>query len=712
MKIRTRILIQTLSASGLIIIVLGTIFFFSAAGFGKTAVLGLHELGNSSADLSTYSLELEITEKISRIAQDTALLLEEKLNEIDNDTNRIFAQLLDSTGIGRNGQLFILDHKGNRIYSTDSGEQINFLESANRRLKSLGLSMTLGATGITELVMDGIPVYVAYAPVRSMGWSLGAAVSVQEISVLTTLIENQIWRITENTKKEMNRYMIILGSIAALLLAITLLVTGIIAIKFTGAITVPILALNDGVHEVADGNLSREVNIKTGDELEQLAESFNMMTGQLRKQIEQIAKVTAERQRIDTELDIATQIQMSMLPVNFPPYKSRLAAGKKNEFDLYAKVQPARDVGGDFYDFFFINEDQFVILVADVSGKGIPAALYMAIAKTVIKNRMQSSSSGSGEEPGLALEIINRQLCDNNILDMFVSAWIGILEISTGNLVYINAGHNPPLLKHGNDFEFVISPPDLVLAGMDDTRYHCRRLKLIPGDILFLYTDGIVEAANKERVMYSKEKLKQFLDNYALENELDKKALSEMLLALSADINIFAGGAEQSDDITMLALRINKLNSSSEESALSVSLNADIADLEKLASFVREELEAACCPQREFGKIELVAEEIFVNIVNYAYKDDLNRDDREVIIECRMLEENEKMTMILTFSDFGCHFNPVDFPEPDINLSLEEREAGHLGLLIVKKTMDTINYSRDNGVNRLELTKSWQKEKI
>jgi sigma-B regulation protein RsbU (phosphoserine phosphatase) len=706
MNIKKRILIQTLSASLALILVLGLVFFLSVAGIRRMVFANSNDLGDSSADISGHTLEVRLTEMINRAAGDMAIILDERMNKIENHTrmtaditgsfytasqgwspkplprirageippprphvyippgvdysriraevelagnisemlrqitvvdrgiatttitgesgyviamdarpwpwadydpkdfqwykeakdsgslywtdvyedhrgrgpvitcavpfydqsrgNKIFkgvarstvllsdlSQIIESTEAGRTGRLFILNRKGIKIYSSEGaaitvgeGGEVtgdNFLESENPRQRSLGRSMILGASGMTELELDGLPVYAAYTPVQTLGWSLGVAVSVQEVSAMAMLIENQIWKITDNTKAQMDRYIFLSVCLIALLLVATLLGIAVFAVRFTHSITGPILALNEGVREVAGGNLERAVIFKTGDEFEQLASSFNMMTGQLRGHIEEMARAAAEKQRIDTELDIATHIQMSMLPVAFPPFRDR-----QNEFDLYARVYPAREVGGDFYDFFFIDDDHFAVVVADVSGKGIPAALFMAIAKTIIKNRLQS-----GEDIELALETINRQLCDNNIMDMFVTAWICVLEISSGGLVYINAGHNPPLvMRRGNGFDFLVSPPDLVLAGMDDTRYHGRPMRLEPGDILFLYTDGIVEAENAKGEFYGKNRLKAFLDaNSCL-------PLREMIDRFRDDIAAFAGGAEQSDDITMLALRV------------------------------------------------------------------------------------------------------------------------------------------------------------
>jgi len=863
MKIRDNILIQTLSAFLALIIVLGAAFFLSVAGIRNTVLSNSNDLGNSAAGIGSYALEEQITGKIERIAQDMALILEERLQKIENHTrmtadiaesiyankqvwnpkplplvrpgdispvdpylylapgvdfSRIrseaylagnisdilrqikvvdrgittsaitsesgyaimmdvfpwiirevdprtffwykeakarktlywtdvysdtrgrgliiscvipfydhsgknsvikgvarstvllsdFSRITDVAGVGRTGELFLLNREGVKIYSSNGVEVkpgegggiegINFLESKDPQLRSLGLSMTLGASGMAELEIDGFPNYVAYAPIQTLGWSLGVAVSVQELFVSAQLTENQIRKVTDDTKAVINRYIILLGGLIALLLFLTMLGIAVFTLRFTRAVTGPILALNDGVHEVAAGNLDREVVVKTGDEIEQLAVSFNMMTSRLRRHIQEIARATAEKQRMDTELDIATQIQMSILPNVFPPFP-----GRKNDFDLYAKIHPAREVGGDFYDFFFIDDDHFAMIIADVSGKGIPAALFMIITKTLIKNRLQS-----GENPAVALEIINRQLCDNNTTGMFVTVWLCVLEISSGRLEYVNAGHNPPLLRRKDQtFTFLVSPPDLLLAGMNDTRYHCCEMRLNPGDTLFLYTDGVVEAENMvmftDDVFYGKERLRNFLDANAAQ------PLNELLPRLYADIAAFAGetvkGAvgmtsgmiAQSDDITMLAIRIN---------AHIITLKADVAELDALIAFLGREFNTSDCPRRIRDQIEHAAEEIFVNIAHYAY----GEDKGEVTVECWGGSSPQGITLTFVFSDRGRAFNPLEHAEPDISLPLEEREPGGLGLLIVRKTMDTIQYNRENGTNRLTLGKSWQKE--
>ncbi|MDR0554159.1 MAG: SpoIIE family protein phosphatase [Treponema sp.] len=466
------------------------------------------------------------------------------------------SKLVDSVRVGETGYLFFLDESGVKLFSGGNIDVfldrngvihgVNYLESEDPSLRSLGVSMTLGAGGMTRLEIDGLPVYVAYAPIRALGWSLGVVIPVQEISRPARLIGEGILSLSADTRTAMDRHIVFLaGRIAVLLLCIFIIVT-ILVLRFSNAVTAPILALNTGVREVSAGNLEREVNIATGDELEQLALSFNTMTARLRAHIAETARVTAEKERIATELDVATQIQTSMLPYLFPPFPDR-----SNDFELYAEVRPAREVGGDFYDFFFIDQDHFAVIVADVSGKGIPAALFMAVSKTMVRDYLQS-----GNSPERALESVNRLLCANNTAEMFVTLWLGILEISSRRLDYINAGHNPPLLKSGGlksafrDFNVLASPPDLFLAGMEDTRYHCRRAFLEKGDTLFLYTDGVTEAADSAGNLYGRTALRQCLSANA------SLPVRELVARIRLDINTFTTGAEPSDDMTMLILRI------------------------------------------------------------------------------------------------------------------------------------------------------------
>ena len=295
--------------------------------------------------------------------------------------------------------------------------------------------------------------------------------------------------------------------------------------------------------ELAAGTATVNVpEIRTGDEVEELANSFRKMEEDMISYIRSFMKITAEKERIGAELNVATQIQADMLPRIFPAFPER------QEFDIYATMNPAKEVGGDFYDFFLVDDDHLAVVIADVSGKGVPAALFMVIAKTLIKNHAQNK-----ETPGEVFTNTNEQLCEGNDAGLFVTAWMGVLQISTGHFVYVNAGHNPPLLRRaGGSFEWLKSRPGFVLAGMEGVRYRENEMELAPGDVLYLYTDGVTEATDAHQQLFGEERLQTAL------NEQPMLPVGQMLSKIKGCIDTFVGEAEQFDDITMLGLEYLK----------------------------------------------------------------------------------------------------------------------------------------------------------
>lgn len=258
--------------------------------------------------------------------------------------------------------------------------------------------------------------------------------------------------------------------------------------------------------------------------------------GLLKKQEED----NRERERISAELNVATQIQASMLPCVFPAFP------EYEEFDIYASMDPAKEVGGDFYDFFLVDADHLALVMADVSGKGVPAALFMMITKTLIKNEAQLGLSA-----GATLETVNNQLLENNEAGMFVTVWLGLYEISTGRLTAANAGHEYPAIKRaGGSFTLLKDKHGFVMAGIEDVKYREYELELQAGDTLFLYTDGVTEATNGEKQLYGTDRMLNAL------NRKGNAGSKELLLEVRADIDRFVGEAEQFDDITMLALQV------------------------------------------------------------------------------------------------------------------------------------------------------------
>lgn len=304
----------------------------------------------------------------------------------------------------------------------------------------------------------------------------------------------------------------------------------------------PIRELADGVREISSGNFDKKLNIKTGDEIEHLATCFNAMTDELQTYMKDLTKVTAERERLATELDVAAKIQMSMLPQKFPA---------RDDCEIFATMHPAKYVGGDFYDFYFLDEKHLVITIADVSGKGVPAAIFMAMSKTILKN--YALMMKNPDDFSAVMALTNRQLCQNNYEKMFVTVFLGMLNLETGKFIYVNGGHNFPLVyrTETGKFEYLDVKKSCLLGIKKNLQFNQQSLQLSRGDILFSYTDGVTEAMNEDYEEYLPERLKKIL------NQADKTApLDEILNFVLADVKKHAGNAEHSDDITMLACRL------------------------------------------------------------------------------------------------------------------------------------------------------------
>lgn len=416
-------------------------------------------------------------------------------------------------------------------------------------------------------------------------------------------------------------------------------------------------------------------------EVGNLARSYISMVQDLETYVSNLKNVTAEKERINAELTLASNIQAHMLPCIFPAFPEH------DEFDIYATMTPAKEVGGDFYDFFMLDETHIAVVIADVSGKGVPAALFMVIAKTLIKNYAQL-----GMKPDEVFTTVNKLLCDGNDAGLFVTSWLGVLDITNGKLTYVNAGHNPPLIKTVNGkFEYLKSHPGFVLAGLDSIKYRQSELVMNPGDRLFLYTDGITEAVDIKNRLYGEERLKSFINQHIKDNT------TQLLHALKNDIDAFAGGAEQFDDITMLILDFTKRNKNHNLSEKA--FPAELSVLDDVIAFVENELEKASFSTKSTTQIAVAIEEVFVNIANYAYGEEKGE------VKISIFFDSKEGYVTFKISDTGIPFNPLEKPDPDITLSADEREVGGLGIFICKKTMDSICYARENGENILTMKK-------
>ena len=430
--------------------------------------------------------------------------------------------------------------------------------------------------------------------------------------------------------------------------------------------------INDTLAQITDGDLSVTVDVRSNTEFASLSDDINSTVATLKRYIAEAAA------RIDKELEYAKQIQLSALPTNFPTGE---------DYSIYAQMIAAKEVGGDFYDFYKLSDTTVAFLAADVSGKGIPAAMFMMTAKTIIKDLAES---------GMAVNDIftkaNEKLCENNESGMFVTAWMGILDLTTGNVQFANAGHNPPLLKRADgSFEYLRTRAGFVLAGMEGVRYRVGELTLNPGDRLFLYTDGVPEATNAENKLYGEDRLLAFM------NQIASMEATKLLPALKANIDEFVGEAPQFDDITMLMFDYKPRKGG--ERMTNRTFPAKTESLSDVLGYVEQTLESLECPMKTQMAICVAIEEVFVNVAHYAY------GDGEGDMDLGIGFDKESRTITFRMTDKGVPFDPLQKPDPDITLPAEEREIGGLGIFIAKKTMDSIYYTYDNGQNILTMIK-------
>ncbi|MBR4695970.1 MAG: SpoIIE family protein phosphatase [Selenomonadaceae bacterium] len=399
--------------------------------------------------------------------------------------------------------------------------------------------MQKGGKGVVAFEQGGKSYTLAYAPVEGMGWSVGAIIPMPTVEALAEKNRQQIQALTESHLQELDTIME-RRSILFVLLILMLAAAGAYwGRKFSNRLTEPLLELRDGLKGISSGDFDRRIDLATGDEIEEVAEAVNAMTVELKAYIENLSRVTAEKERISTELELAREIQLGALPHDFDfPYK---------EFSLYASMDAAKEVGGDFYDFYMLDERHLAITIADVSGKGVPAALFMMRSRTILKDI--AMTAGKSNDYAALMTLANRQLCENNDEMMFVTVFFGVLDIDTGEFSFVNGGHNPPLLCHEGKFSYLRMEKKSNMLGVEEMEvYHEYRFILSPGDMLFLYTDGVTEAMDGHMEMYSEERLLRVL------NACQEKDVKKILAFVRSDVAEYVGDEKQSDDITMLGV--------------------------------------------------------------------------------------------------------------------------------------------------------------
>ena len=570
--------------------------------------------------------------------------------------------------IGEGSFSFLINRKGDIIASPfiklDQTEFKN-VHHESCPAHSVADKIMSAQTGIAALPDQSV--FYAYTPIAVADWTLC-------VHIPKALVFSSVHEINKHIQMAICFF---LASFIVITIAVIL-----IARHSSRTITRPLLRLKNDVQVISKGNLDRRAEVTTNDEIGDLATSFNNMAVSLDQYIKDLTNVTAEKERIGAELNVATHIQSSMLPCIFPPFPDR------KEFDIYATMQPAKEVGGDFYDFFMVDDDHLAVVMADVSGKGVPAALFMVIGKTLIKDH-----TTPGSDLGSVFSEVNNMLCESNSEGLFITAFEGVLDLRTGEFRFVNAGHEPPFIAHaGQPFALHKIRPGFVLAGMEDIRYKGNSIQLEPGDKIFLYTDGVTEATDAANNLYGMERLTNILKS------VTDKQPDDILPAVKKDIDTFVGNAPQFDDITMLCLEFKERMNMMKE----LTVDATVENIPVVTAFVEEHLAQYDCPSKAQMQIDIAIDELFSNIAQYAY----GKPPAEGKATVRVEVAQKPLAVIITFIDNGKPYDPLAKADPNVTLSAEEREIGGLGIFMVKKTMDEISYEYKNGQNILTIKKN------
>ena len=429
--------------------------------------------------------------------------------------------------------------------------------------------------------------------------------------------------------------------------------------------------VNGSLMKITKGDLNAVVDVHGSREFSLLSRDINQTVEVLKSYTE------AEKNRVKQELSFAQSIQNSSMPNVFPPFPNR------KDIDIYANMKAAKMVGGDFYDFYFLPDGKLLFLVADVSNKGVPAAMFMMQTKATIK---------SLAETGLPAEEVmtraNAKLSEGNDASMFVTVWLATLDLTKGLLRYVSAGHNPVLIRHGNEqYSYLSGKRGFILAGMDGVKYSANEIKLSPGDQLFLYTDGVTEAKNGADAFYGEERLKEVVNAHL------KEGPTEIVKSVGEDVASFVGEAEQFDDITMLSIRMNSYQGNN---VLHTMVREGVT--EEAIEYLEKRLRRNSFSEKTINKINIITDEIVSNIAKYS---------GAVYCEISMAYSPQELT--LEYIDDGVPYNPLEEEEPDINVPADERRIGGLGLFMVKKMSKEMSYARKGNKNILHVKVDYER---
>ena len=591
--------------------------------------------------------------------------------------------IIGSDFLIRNQSRFLIEDRNNYFKMIKKmglpEETINRIRNLNSTIglqpvKTRGTKAALNGETGTQIFPDyrGVSVLSSYKPlnISDVNWA-----------IMSEIDEAEAFKYVHYLKKNV-----------IVLLVVLIIGILIISLLFSRTLTRPLKTLSRYTEELSRRDFTSSDSCsfldelltvaRRGDEVGELAQAFQRMETELETSIENLKNTTTVKERMESELNIGRKIQMSMIPLTFPPFPDR------REFSIYATLQPAREVGGDFYDFFFIDENRFCLCIGDVSGKGVPAALFMAVTKTLIKSRATDDFSTAS-----IITHVNDELSRDNEAYMFVTIFMGILDIKTGALVYTNAGHNPPyIIREDDSIERLDQKHGPVVGAMDGLAYKEDKTNLTRGDMLLLYTDGITEAMDPAKNLFSEKRLAELLSSQK------HKSAEEVVQSTVIEVKRFEDGMDQADDITVLGAQYFGILQETEDPVLEMVVQNRLPEIERFKKSFNTFSEQYDIPTPVRRKMNVVFDELLNNIITYAY-----RDEDEHSIEIKVELSGDRLTVSIT--DDGIPFNPFGVETPDTKLPLEERKTGGLGIHLVRKVMDKVSYQRRIDKNVITLVK-------
>lgn len=596
-------------------------------------------------------------------------------------TTEFISKLIDRNQMGENGTPFIVTREG--VFTAHPNpdyvrKESMFSLSEDSAYRNAGLEKTAWDLGRRLVTEDSgfityhhpenkRPVWMHFQRIPAVGGAAGVFFTERQ------MIEETV---------ALNHVNMIMAIFGVAFLTLFGLMTAI-------SIARPLKKLSEIAVHLSTGDFKFQIpKIKGSREIIRLGNAFVKMRDDLQNHVKQLTAATAAKEKIASELSIARDIQMGIVPKLFPPFPDHPS------IDLYAKLDPALEVGGDLYDFALLDENHIYIAIGDVSGKGVPASLLMAVGKTLLKSAVIGY-----QNPAKAVTITNQEMSEHNDACMFITLFCGILDIATGELIYVNAGHNPPLIYRTESEKVEIlstchGPAVGVVPGIE---YEASSVILGPADLLLLYTDGITEAMNTQMQIYSDERLIEWVSKHG------KLSSTDLILRLYDDVHDYAAGMEQWDDMTTLAIRGCSSDPMSADSAsriFELHVNNSLSELPGIQRWLETCCIKAQIPLQTLAKLQFIAEEWFVNIISYAYPD----SHRTQQITLRLWHTAEEV--FFRSEDGGIPFDPLSYTPDSINTPLEERRIGGLGIRFIIETADRILYERTGNQNLITFVKT------